>query len=314
LDSTDHQSHVAYPSQYNTGNCPSTHPVRIPAVFYEILFSVVQLKLPHGNGVQPFVLAMGDPTGYGLHGHFLNGWDVTILQAAMHDPSCDATNTNNGNIPQNCLPLQPYVKSSNPDQSCLLDNPIPNYEDLGINHWISHLPGNNPIQAGPAPATLRPGSYAQTIDANTYRVLLKSVRNGLYVSSLKGSSTSYLTANVAQSQLSYPQVFEFVPLGTGIYGIVTESSSKWVSSNNGGTNPLTGDRNSPSGWEQWSLSFSGGTRPTQAGTLGSILSLNTNKYVTVQANGQLYATSATISANEQFWFIDANAGVPDTRS
>jgi hypothetical protein len=33
------------------------------------------------------------------------------------------------------------VKTSNPDMSCLLDKPILNYEDLGLNHWISHLPG-----------------------------------------------------------------------------------------------------------------------------------------------------------------------------
>lgn len=35
------------------------------------------------NPEQPFVLAMGDPTGYGYHGDFLNGWDVPILQKAM---------------------------------------------------------------------------------------------------------------------------------------------------------------------------------------------------------------------------------------
>lgn len=77
----------------------------------------------------------------------------------MHDVSCYENNTNEGNIPQNCKPLTPYVKTNNPDQSCLLDKPILNYEDLGINHWISHLPGNNPVSSGSATVTPLTGSY-----------------------------------------------------------------------------------------------------------------------------------------------------------
>lgn len=59
--------------------------------------------------------------------------------------------------------------------------------------------------------------------------------------------------------------------------------------------------------------FLGNGGPTQNGTVGSLLALGNNKYVTVTANGQLVASSTTVGANEQFSIIDANAGVPDTR-
>lgn len=42
-------------------------------------------KFPHGNGRNPFVWAHGDPTGYGLHGDFLNGWDTGIHYLCNYD-------------------------------------------------------------------------------------------------------------------------------------------------------------------------------------------------------------------------------------
>ena len=39
---------------------------------------------------QPFVWAQGDPTGYGLHGDFLNGWDVELLQSAVDECISDS--------------------------------------------------------------------------------------------------------------------------------------------------------------------------------------------------------------------------------
>lgn len=42
-DSPDHKSHVAYPSSGtfdNNGPCPSSHPVRIPQVMYEVMWQV----------------------------------------------------------------------------------------------------------------------------------------------------------------------------------------------------------------------------------------------------------------------------------
>ena len=100
LDSSDHKSHgicilgdvlivVAYPSLVDNGVCPSTHPVRLVTLFYEIEWRIQDFANMWYNSTHPFVLSTGDPTGYGLHGDFQNGWDVDILQDALN--TCNAS-------------------------------------------------------------------------------------------------------------------------------------------------------------------------------------------------------------------------------
>lgn len=66
VDSADHMSHMAYPSNSpDTGFCPPTHPKRFISIFYEVTWSVDDFKdMWHGDR-QPFVFSDGDPTGYG---------------------------------------------------------------------------------------------------------------------------------------------------------------------------------------------------------------------------------------------------------
>jgi hypothetical protein len=69
LDSPDHRSHVAYaPGVRSDGlagdKCPSTHPVRIPQVMYEIMHDTSgPFSDPKyfKNGKQPLVYSFGDP-------------------------------------------------------------------------------------------------------------------------------------------------------------------------------------------------------------------------------------------------------------
>lgn len=71
IDSTDHISHMAYPENNESGACPSTHPVRIVTLFYEMMWDVnswASMRSQGLNATQPFVLANGDSTGYGYHG------------------------------------------------------------------------------------------------------------------------------------------------------------------------------------------------------------------------------------------------------
>lgn len=70
--SADFSSHMAYPIGGESGPCPSTHPVRLVTLFYEIMWSVDPWNSRRGqalNSTQPFVLAQGDATGFGLHGY-----------------------------------------------------------------------------------------------------------------------------------------------------------------------------------------------------------------------------------------------------
>ncbi|GAA6063766.1 hypothetical protein JCM10212_006262 [Sporobolomyces blumeae] len=83
------QSHVAY-SKGETGPCPASYPHRLVTLFFEVFFDVNAFKdVWHlaKDPKSPFVLAQGDPTGYGYHGDFQNGWDINILQKAID--TCD---------------------------------------------------------------------------------------------------------------------------------------------------------------------------------------------------------------------------------
>ena len=71
-------SHVTYMSE--KAGCPESHPVQFPQLFIEVLYFVSGIvKQPSGR----FVFAQGDPTGYGFHDDFLNGWDQSVLAAAV---------------------------------------------------------------------------------------------------------------------------------------------------------------------------------------------------------------------------------------
>ncbi|KAK9608351.1 hypothetical protein V6Z94_009313 [Aspergillus fumigatus] len=144
LDSPDHRSHVAYPTQsYDNGPCPASHPVRIISIFLEVTWRTERFgDMWYGNQ-QPFVFSFGDPTGYGLHADFLNGWDIDVLQDAIntcHDGGGDITK---------CEPitLQPDWVTD----GCILERSI----NERIDGWLDELPGCNPIQPGPNDARPR---------------------------------------------------------------------------------------------------------------------------------------------------------------
>jgi hypothetical protein len=59
-------SHVAYPSSgtfESGGPCPSTHPVKIPQLFYEVIWDTTKFNDKNiwpTDGSQPFVWSNGD--------------------------------------------------------------------------------------------------------------------------------------------------------------------------------------------------------------------------------------------------------------
>ena len=134
LDSPDHSSHVSYPSSgtfESGGPCPSTHPVKIPQVFYEVIWDTRQFNdksLWPTDGTQPFVWSYGDPTGYGAHGDYVFGWKGDALQKAM-DSNC------NINCPQ--LKTQ-SIQTGNQCKAKVTVNE-------NIDGWLTELPGNMPV-------------------------------------------------------------------------------------------------------------------------------------------------------------------------
>ncbi|KAH0545165.1 hypothetical protein FGG08_000777 [Glutinoglossum americanum] len=150
LDSPDHKSHMSYPSVYNNGVCPPSHPKRFISLFYEVTWKVNDFKDMWTDGKWPFVLSSGDPTGFGYHGDFVNGWDVDVLQNAI-----DSCNSNDGTL-ESCPVLERLPSDG------LQDCQIPPSIDEQVFGVLPALPGCNPIQNGPGNATPKSGCGAPT--------------------------------------------------------------------------------------------------------------------------------------------------------
>ncbi|KAN0126382.1 protein of unknown function (DUF1996) domain containing protein [Russula decolorans] len=146
LDASDHKSHMAYPDGIDNGRCPPTHPHHLVSIFFEVLFSVRQFNALNDGG--RFVLSNGDPTGYGLHGDFMNGWDRSVLSRAV------ATCTADSGVIEDCLVFQDEDRFYTDDQmnACSATNPIPQ-EKVNPGNVLSTLPGCVAVTEGPAPAT-----------------------------------------------------------------------------------------------------------------------------------------------------------------
>ncbi|KKY36456.1 hypothetical protein UCDDA912_g03527 [Diaporthe ampelina] len=136
LDSADHQSHTAYPVN---NQCPSTHPVTIPQVFYEAIWDTRQFNdksLWPADGSQPFVWSFGDKTGYGSHGDYVFGWEGNALQSALDSSNCNSDLLGNS---LNCSPLNSQsVQKSN---QCTVKRSV----DENLDGWLTQLPGGMPV-------------------------------------------------------------------------------------------------------------------------------------------------------------------------
>ena len=127
---------MAYPAigHYNKGVCPESHPVALISIFYEFVF-----KTEPFPDYENWIYAMGDPTGYGLHGDFINGWtDQDALQDALR------TCTGDKGLDSPSCSITKGQKSAIAPQFVPLEVPSPK-EEVGQNGPVPKLPGDNPI-------------------------------------------------------------------------------------------------------------------------------------------------------------------------
>ncbi|KAJ6554576.1 hypothetical protein B0H19DRAFT_995026 [Mycena capillaripes] len=167
-DSKDHKSHVAFLSTGpDNGTCTDpAFPITIPRIFMEVYWISQVFEDQRKNAMtpsQPFVFAHGgthstrcirrslhnalnvnlDPTGYGYHADFVNGWDSGVLQRALNGCNCNPYGDPTCCVDQGLFGMNKssacYITNTVDEQSKL-----PMISSLGT---LQTLPGNNPIQA-----------------------------------------------------------------------------------------------------------------------------------------------------------------------
>lgn len=147
-------SHVAYMSQIDNGVCPPDHPVQLIHLFYEVLHGVAQIDQTNGGR---FVFSQGDPTGYGFHGDFMNGWDMDVLTPAL--AQCSNNDAANGQISQ-CPPLVAVDDPTEFSYNCQEYPPVVNETVHGI--IGAALPGCINIVDGPGASTPADANHCPT--------------------------------------------------------------------------------------------------------------------------------------------------------
>ncbi|CZR55814.1 uncharacterized protein PAC_05702 [Phialocephala subalpina] len=144
VDSPDHKSHMAYPDPTKGdtagGMCPSTHPVALLHIGAEFGFDTGSLGIVDSSTL---VWSMGDTTGYGGHGDFIQGWQNLTALGESFD-NCEGTGTacawNSFGTPNGEMGTK----------SNLSPEIAPPVEDIGFQGPISKLPGGNVAYGGGA--------------------------------------------------------------------------------------------------------------------------------------------------------------------
>ncbi|KAJ7584978.1 hypothetical protein C8J56DRAFT_788645 [Mycena floridula] len=156
-DSMDHKSHVSFLSTGpDNGTCSDpSFPVTLPRIFMEMYWNTEVFEGQRKDAMtpsQPFVQVLlyftgytclndrrfsnGDPTGYGYHADFINGWDQGVLQRAI-----DGCNCNPYGDPSCCVAAGIFTM-----QQTIGCYSTPTFDEA-VTGNLTTLPGANPVQA-----------------------------------------------------------------------------------------------------------------------------------------------------------------------
>ncbi|PRP76842.1 hypothetical protein PROFUN_14801 [Planoprotostelium fungivorum] len=293
LDSPDHRSHMSYPVQRpNGGDCPSSHPVRIPGVFFEHTFNVGDF--PHGNGENNFLWSMGDPTGYGHHGDFLSGWDEEVVRQAIAHPACSNENPdmNFGNTVTACPPLAPYVKQG--AKNCdFVTTPVPLTENLGLSRPIKRIPGCYTYN-GQLPASQCNRSPLGSDNEGTYFIYSNGTQNFL-----GGKKDAFVTTNQTKDATTYSELWSFRYVDGTLVNIQNQENQKVISARDKAQ--LNGGSGS---WEQWTIVY--------LSDLKNQVAFKSNRdgksWLTADANGTLVIKAGDVTTASTFTLFGNNGG------
>ena len=140
------QSHMAYvlgPSYPVNGQCPLSHPIRLPTIMTEYTYHP-EMVFPNSTMAGNLAWANGDTTGYGAHADFVNGWDLDVLSAALNSSACGIGESLDMPFAE-CPVFAPHIDASaasacKPEKGVL-------QESFGNADYVSipRLPGCNPL-------------------------------------------------------------------------------------------------------------------------------------------------------------------------
>ena len=108
-----HKSHVAYPDGVSVGNCPEGYDRRLITLLYETIVATDEFAGKPGQ----FVLANGDPTGFGYHGDFIAAWKDDTLEKALQ--AC------NEQVSSGQMKECPVFEMTQDSATCKLEAPLP---------------------------------------------------------------------------------------------------------------------------------------------------------------------------------------------
>lgn len=88
LDSPDHKSHMAYPSEATppiagTGSCPDTHPIAIPEISYNFALYATADRGPTSTWRFASDLHHDVDGGISAHADWMNGWNADIMETII---------------------------------------------------------------------------------------------------------------------------------------------------------------------------------------------------------------------------------------
>jgi len=189
VTSKNKRSHVAYPDLVTTGSCPTDFPVRLPGLFYEIIWDTHAFAGVAGE----FVLSNGDPTGYGYHADFIMGWDEAFLQSAVE--TCTSTS---GRI-QDC-PLF-TIQTEAESKQCLIKVPS-TLASEDVSGPLAGLPGGVTVNYGPAYVVADGASASSSVDAVPIPTLSHSAGSTVAVSETALPGGVFIEGSVSQAVAS----------------------------------------------------------------------------------------------------------------
>ncbi|KAJ3793071.1 hypothetical protein GGU11DRAFT_801138 [Lentinula aff. detonsa] len=288
VDSADHKSHVAFPSGGpDSGTCDDpAFPVTIPRVFIEGYWSTGEWDAIRDtdamNSTQPYVFSYGDPTGYGYHADFYNGWESGILQNVLDKCACTSAGFGDATC---CGDLGVFTLDTS--GTCAITS-IVDEQVLGT---LDQLPGNNPVQYGPEDATINAATSVPAILSPAYVYTGSTpTATGNIVTSASGASAAVATAAASSITVSAATTTAAssitVSAASASASASASAATSEVSSSDSGSVSSTDTGASTSGNEE-----------LVAPTAASSSSVSTSDSVATATSSSSVAASATVSSS-----------------